>query len=94
MPAASARWAAALALARAGIDAQVCEQAQQRTEASADASLAPNGLRMLKRLGVGEGIGRVAARHPAFREPRIPEGSGAGLPRLRPRCGRRPFAAC
>ena len=55
--------AAALALARAGIDVQVHEQAQQLTEASADVSLAPNGLRMLKRLGVGEGIGRVAARH-------------------------------
>ena len=55
--------AAALALARAGIDVQVYEQAQQLTEASADVSLAPNGLRMLKRLGVGEGIGRVAARH-------------------------------
>jgi hypothetical protein len=27
------------------------------------AALAPNGLRMLKRLGVGEGIGRVTARH-------------------------------
>ena len=63
LPAASARWAAALALARAGIDVQVYEQAQQLTEASADVSLAPNGLRMLKRLGVGEGIGRVAARH-------------------------------
>jgi len=94
-------------------------------------SLTPNRLRMLKRLEVGEGIGRVAARHlpaqlllsgglparhqphqwlteqrgldpgqpaasipSAFREPRILEGSGGGLPRLRPRCGRRPFATC
>jgi 2-polyprenyl-6-methoxyphenol hydroxylase-like FAD-dependent oxidoreductase len=55
--------APALALARAGIGVQVHEQAQQPTEASADLSLAPNGRRMLKWPGVGEGIGRVAARH-------------------------------
>jgi 2-polyprenyl-6-methoxyphenol hydroxylase-like FAD-dependent oxidoreductase len=55
--------AAAVALARAGIDVQVHEQAQQLAEVGAGVSLAPNGLRMLKRLGAGEGIGRVAARH-------------------------------
>ena len=55
--------AAAVALARAGIDVQVHEQAQQLAEVGAGVSLAPNGLRMLKRLGVGEGIGRVAAWH-------------------------------
>jgi salicylate hydroxylase len=55
--------AAALALARAGIDVQVYEQAQQLAEVGAGVSLAPNGLRMLERLGVGEGIGRVGARH-------------------------------
>jgi len=49
--------AAALALARAGIDVQVYEQAQQLTEASADVSLAPNRLRMLKRLGSARGSG-------------------------------------
>jgi salicylate hydroxylase len=55
--------AAALALARAGIDVQVYEQAQQLTEVGAGVSLAPNGLRMLDHLGVGEGIGRLGARH-------------------------------
>jgi 2-polyprenyl-6-methoxyphenol hydroxylase-like FAD-dependent oxidoreductase len=55
--------AAAVALARAGIDVQVHEQAQQLTEVGAGVSLAPNGLRMLERLGVGEGIGRVGARY-------------------------------
>jgi salicylate hydroxylase len=54
---------AALALARAGIDVQVYEQAQQLAEVGAGVSLAPNGLRMLERLGVGEGIGRLGARH-------------------------------
>ncbi len=55
--------AAAVALARPGIDVQVYEQAQQLAEVGAGVSLAPNGLRMLERLGVGEGIGRVGARY-------------------------------
>jgi salicylate hydroxylase len=55
--------AAAVALARAGIDVQVYEQAHQLAEVGAGVSLAPNGLRMLERLGVGEGIGRLGARH-------------------------------
>jgi salicylate hydroxylase len=53
--------AAAVALAQAGIDVRVYEQAQQLTEVGAGVSLAPNGLRMLERLGVGEGIRRVGA---------------------------------
>jgi salicylate hydroxylase len=55
--------AAAVALARAGIDVQVYEQAARLTEVGAGVSLAPNGLRMLERLGVGEGIARLGARH-------------------------------
>ncbi|WP_300605942.1 FAD-dependent monooxygenase [Trebonia sp.] len=55
--------AAALALTRAGVDVRVYEQAQQLTEVGAGVSLAPNGLRMLDRLGLGEGIARVGARH-------------------------------
>ncbi len=55
--------AAAVALAQAGIDVQVYEQAQQLTQVGAGVSLAPNGLRMLARLGVGEGVGRVGARY-------------------------------
>jgi salicylate hydroxylase len=55
--------AAAVALARAGIDVRVYEQAQQLTEVGAGVSLAPNGLRMLDGLGVGEGIARLGARH-------------------------------
>jgi salicylate hydroxylase len=55
--------AAALALVRAGIDVQVYEQAQQLAEVGAGVSLAPNGLRMLERLGVSEGIGRAGARY-------------------------------
>jgi salicylate hydroxylase len=55
--------AAAVALARAGIDVRVYEQARQLTEVGAGVSLAPNGLRMLEQLGVGEGIRRLGARH-------------------------------
>ena len=55
--------AAALALTRTGIDARVYEQAQQLSEVGAGVSLAPNGLRMLERLGLGEGISRAGARH-------------------------------
>ncbi len=55
--------AAAVALARAGVDVRVYEQAHQLAEVGAGVSLAPNGLRMLERLGVGEGIGRMGARY-------------------------------
>jgi salicylate hydroxylase len=55
--------AAAVALTRAGIDVQVYEQAQQLTEVGAGVSLAPNGLRMMDRLGVGEGAERIGARY-------------------------------
>jgi salicylate hydroxylase len=57
--------AVALALAQAGIDVQVYEQAARLTEVGAGVSLAPNGLRMLKRLGLGDGIARLGARHVA-----------------------------
>jgi salicylate hydroxylase len=55
--------AAAVALAQAGIDVQVHEQAQRLTEVGAGVSLAPNGLRMLARLGVGDNIERVGVRY-------------------------------
>ncbi|HEY7275491.1 MAG TPA: FAD-dependent monooxygenase, partial [Trebonia sp.] len=65
--------AAAVALARAGIDVQVHEQAQQLAEVGAGVSLAPNGLRMLERLGVGEEVSRVGARY-ASAQLRLPDG--------------------
>jgi len=65
--------AAAVALVRAGIDVGVYEQAHQLTEVGAGVSLAPNGLRMLERLGVGEGIRRVGARY-ASAQLRLPDG--------------------
>jgi salicylate hydroxylase len=55
--------AAAVALTQAGIDVQVHEQAQQLTEVGAGVSLAPNGLRMLERLGLGEAVERAGVRY-------------------------------
>ena len=55
--------AAAVALARAGVHVHVYEQAQRLTEVGAGVSLAPNGLRMLERLGVASGIERVGVRY-------------------------------
>ena len=65
--------AAAVALARAGIDVEVHEQAQQLAEVGAGVSLAPNGLRMLERLGVGEQVRRMGARY-ASAQLRLPDG--------------------
>src|SRR5215469_8058290 len=55
--------AAAVALAQAGIDVEVHEQAQRLTEVGAGVSLAPNGLGMLERLGLGESVERVGVRY-------------------------------
>jgi salicylate hydroxylase len=55
--------ATALALTREGIHVRVYEQAADLTEVGAGVSLAPNGLRMLDHLGVGEAVARLGARH-------------------------------
>ena len=55
--------AAAVALAQAGLDVQVHEQVQRLTEVGAGVSLAPNGLRVLERLGLGAIVERVGARY-------------------------------
>jgi salicylate hydroxylase len=68
--------AAAVALTRAGIDVRVYEQATRLAEVGAGVSLAPNGLRMLERLGVGQGVARLGARHVAT-ELRLPDGRPA-----------------
>jgi salicylate hydroxylase len=65
--------AAAVALTRAGIDVQVHEQARQLAEVGAGVSLAPNGLLMLERLGVGEEVRRLGVRY-AVSELRLPDG--------------------
>jgi salicylate hydroxylase len=51
----------------------VHEQARQLAEVGAGVSLAPNGLAMLERLGVGDGIRRVGVRYAAS-QLRLPDG--------------------
>jgi len=61
--------AAAVALRQRGIDAQVYEQAPQLKEVGAGVALHPNGVRMLRRLGLGDEVARYGARwlDPQFR---------------------------
>jgi 2-polyprenyl-6-methoxyphenol hydroxylase-like FAD-dependent oxidoreductase len=48
--------AAANALSQRGIDVRVYEQAEQLAEVGAGVGVAPNGVRMLRRLGLGEAV--------------------------------------
>ena len=57
--------AAAVALTQAGLDVRVYQQAARLAEVGAGVSLAPNGLRMLQRLDVGDAVARLGARHVA-----------------------------
>jgi salicylate hydroxylase len=52
----------ALALRQRGIDVQLFEQAAALTEVGAGVALAPNGVRMLRRLGVGDAVDRWGSR--------------------------------
>jgi salicylate hydroxylase len=54
--------AAAVALARRGVDVRVYEQAPRLAEAGAGVVLAPNSLRLLERLGLGAEIAERGAR--------------------------------
>jgi salicylate hydroxylase len=62
---------ATLALLRRGLDVRLYEQAPALTEVGAGVAIQPNGVRMLKRLGLGDGIARFGARwvDPQFRRP-------------------------
>jgi salicylate hydroxylase len=53
--------AAAIALLQRGIDVQVYEQASALTEVGAGVAIQPNGLRVLRRLGLGDEILRYGA---------------------------------
>jgi salicylate hydroxylase len=61
--------AAALALRRRGIDVHLYEQAPALAEVGAGVALQPNGIRMLRRLDLGDGVDRFGARwvDPQFR---------------------------
>src|SRR5947209_6435801 len=61
--------AAANALLQRDIDVRVYEQAPALTEVGAGVALQPNGIRMLRRLGLGEKVVRLGGRwvDPQFR---------------------------
>ena len=61
--------AAATALVQRGIDVRLYEQAPALTEVGAGVAIQPNGVRMLKRLGLGDDLERFGARfvEPQFR---------------------------
>ena len=63
--------AAANALLRRGIDVGVYEQASALTEVGAGVAMQPNGIRMLRRLGLDDDLARWGARwiDPQFRRP-------------------------
>jgi salicylate hydroxylase len=63
--------AAAVALRQRGIDAHIYEQAAALTEVGAGLTLQPNGVRMLRRLGLDAELVRCGARwtDPQFRHP-------------------------
>lgn len=63
--------AAATALLRRGLDVHLFEQAPALTEVGAGVAIQPNGARMLRRLGLGDDLLRLAARwtDPQFRRP-------------------------
>src|SRR5436190_4960042 len=54
--------AAANALLRRGIEVRVYEQASALTEVGAGVAIQPNGVRMLRRLGLGDEVARWGAR--------------------------------
>lgn len=63
--------AAATALLQRGLEVRVYEQAPALTEVGAGVAIQPNGVRMLRRLGLGEDLLRFGARwvDPQFRRP-------------------------
>ena len=63
--------AAANALLRLGMDVRLYEQAPALTEVGAGVAIQPNGVRMLRRLGLGDELLRFGARwvDPQFRRP-------------------------
>jgi len=63
--------AAANALLRRGMEVRLYEQAPALTEVGAGVAIQPNGVRMLKRLGLGDELLRCGARwvDPQFRRP-------------------------
>ncbi len=65
---------AALALRRTGVDVRVYEQASELREVGAGIQLSPNATRILHRLGLADGLGRVGVRPAAIEHRRWQDG--------------------
>src|ERR1043166_4973801 len=66
--------AAALSLVKAGVDAQVYEQAPELREVGAGIVVSPNATRILDRLGLGAALARSSVRPLAWHERRWDDG--------------------
>jgi salicylate hydroxylase len=73
--------AAACALFQRSIDVRLYEQAAALTEVGAGVALQPNGIRMLRRLGLGDDLARHGAR---WRDPQFRRANGVYVASLWP----------
>ena len=77
--------AAAAALLQRGMDVHLYEQAGALTEVGAGVAIQPNGVRMLRRLGLGEELISSGAR---WVDPQFRRADGSFAPSRRLRTGR------
>ena len=78
---------AAVALRRAGFEVDIYEQAPELTEVGGGINMAPNATRVLRRLGLAEGLDREGVRPLGTHQRRwwVPSGRTPSSPLARPR---------
>jgi 2-polyprenyl-6-methoxyphenol hydroxylase-like FAD-dependent oxidoreductase len=77
---------AALSLRRAGFEVDVYEQAPELTEVGGGINMAPNATRILRRLGLAEGLDREGVRPVVTHQRRWQDGRTLQRARLNPLC--------
>jgi salicylate hydroxylase len=77
---------AALSLRRAGFEVDVYEQAPELTEVGGGINMAPNATRILRRLGLAEGLDREGVRPLSTHQRRWQDGRTLQRAQLNPRC--------
>src|SRR5947209_15947201 len=77
---------AALALLQAGFDVHVYEQAPELTEVGGGINMAPNATRVLRRLGLAEGLDREGVRPLGTHQRRWQDGRTLQRASLNPLC--------
>jgi salicylate hydroxylase len=77
---------AAVALLQAGFKVEVYEQAPELTEVGGGINIAPNATRVLRRLGLAEGLDREGVRPLGTRQRRWQDGRTLQRARLNPMC--------